>query len=609
MKQPSRKIPYESIEKQITQALRVILYDPLLQVLKEGAPAVARRSILNADEGVLGPALRAGTIQLTDGVFSGAFNSAISGQLRRMGAKWDRRANVFRLPVGQVPNWVLSAATVFKAKARDIHEALGRRLDTIEANLQKSLDAYPVNPADMVNGVNEGFKHVAKELEIMPVLGPEARKKLEEAYQANLRPLIKEMTEEQIHGIRDDVEKNALTGYRFTALMDDIQHRYSVGRTRATLIARTETSTFMSKFRATRYGEAGITRYRWTTAHDERVRPWHKHLDGMIREYANPPVIDERTGSTGNPGEFPNCFPYDSRVDFACGIKKAFRHRFNGKLTSIILESKKTIRATPNHPVLTLCGWKPIGLLNNSDYVLDISKELRFPTKSDVKKSVPMIGKIFEALRESYPSLFFPGERKQFHGDGSDCDVNVVNATRGLINSGKIKTEKPLQKDIFSPSPLLTTTQRELLSNLSPLILSDQFHTHMGGRSQGTSFLKRKPGHTKSIRLRPISDRYTIFNKPSTDNYAADSSSKRDRKLALTTHVSINERLWVKLKSILVENAPPSCFGRFIRVHHVFESPFRGDVFNLETVGGYYTTDGVVVSNCRCIDLPILRRV
>lgn len=57
-----------------------------------------------------------------------------------------------------------------------------------------------------------------------------------------------------------------------------------------------------------KHQSVGIKRYFWTDSNDERVRHRHGELGelsdiGQAFEYANPPIIDPRTGRRGNPGD------------------------------------------------------------------------------------------------------------------------------------------------------------------------------------------------------------------------------------------------------------------------------------------------------------------
>jgi SPP1 gp7 family putative phage head morphogenesis protein len=66
------------------------------------------------------------------------------------------------------------------------------------------------------------------------------------------------------------------------------------------LIARDQTSKLNGNLTRLRQEEIGVTRYKWSTAGDERVRPTHRANEGKIFEWANPP-------KTGHPSHEINC--------------------------------------------------------------------------------------------------------------------------------------------------------------------------------------------------------------------------------------------------------------------------------------------------------------
>ncbi len=75
----------------------------------------------------------------------------------------------------------------------------------------------------------------------------------------------------------------------------------------AALIARDQVMKYNANVTRARHEDAGITSYTWRTSEDERVRPDHEALDGQVFSYADPPVQDEASGETGNPGEGIQC--------------------------------------------------------------------------------------------------------------------------------------------------------------------------------------------------------------------------------------------------------------------------------------------------------------
>lgn len=71
-------------------------------------------------------------------------------------------------------------------------------------------------------------------------------------------------------------------------------------------MARQETSLLTAKYRKLRYTDVGITKYRWSTSHDDRVRKRHKELDGQVFDFEAPPIVNEK-GDRKNPGEDFGC--------------------------------------------------------------------------------------------------------------------------------------------------------------------------------------------------------------------------------------------------------------------------------------------------------------
>lgn len=84
------------------------------------------------------------------------------------------------------------------------------------------------------------------------------------------------------------------------SLAKKIQEIGEVSAKRAKFIARDQTAKLVSAMNRERNLALGIEEYRWSTSHDERVRPSHRKLDGKTFRWDDPP-------SVGNPGEDFNC--------------------------------------------------------------------------------------------------------------------------------------------------------------------------------------------------------------------------------------------------------------------------------------------------------------
>lgn len=169
--------------------------------------------------------------------------------------------------------------------------------------------------------------------------------------------------------------------------------------------------------------------------HKQRDRKWYlmrnswAHKAGLVKPISGLGYVDEHE----QPGELVFCFPGDTLVHGADRVEVAYRRWFSGKLTEIVVESGKTLRATPNHPILTPRGWVPIGLLNEGDHVVEVSGDVAFPIEEYGDQAVPAISEVFASCLEGGFLKQANGRGIQFHGDGiSDRDVDVVFVARPL---------------------------------------------------------------------------------------------------------------------------------------------------------------------------------
>jgi len=110
------------------------------------------------------------------------------------------------------------------------------------------------------------------------------------------RPTVP-LGEKTIQQIGDVVQDGFIRGLRHEEVADEIAERLGVMRSRANLIARDQTNKMNGQMTRNRYTDAGIYRYTWQTARDERVRETHAELDGTEWDFRQPPAI----GNCGEP--------------------------------------------------------------------------------------------------------------------------------------------------------------------------------------------------------------------------------------------------------------------------------------------------------------------
>jgi SPP1 gp7 family putative phage head morphogenesis protein len=103
------------------------------------------------------------------------------------------------------------------------------------------------------------------------------------------------------------------SGARPEELRRQIMLTGHVTRTRADLIARTETARATTTLTQARAEHVGSEGYVWRTAEDADVRPLHRKLAGKFFRWDDPPVSGER-GERSHPGAVYNCRCYPEVV-------------------------------------------------------------------------------------------------------------------------------------------------------------------------------------------------------------------------------------------------------------------------------------------------------
>ncbi|QJD54299.1 putative head morphogenesis protein [Aminobacter phage Erebus] len=100
--------------------------------------------------------------------------------------------------------------------------------------------------------------------------------------------LIKGLSELVVGRVQQTVMTAVLNGIPAKDLRVQLANDFGFADARAKLIARDQTAKLTSDLNRFRHTQAGITHYVWRTSQDERVRPRHRHLDGLAYEYGKP---------------------------------------------------------------------------------------------------------------------------------------------------------------------------------------------------------------------------------------------------------------------------------------------------------------------------------
>jgi len=376
---------------------------------------------------------------------------------------------------------------------------------------------------------------------------------------------------------------------------------------------------------------------RWRVA-GYNYRPDHKERDGLIYLIRDSWAAKARLVKPGpagwsdeitQPAEEPFCFPASVKIPFVRGIEKAFRHWYSGELAEIVTSSGKTLRVTPNHPVLTTAGWRPAGLLNEGDNIVEISKEVAGFTEFYLNDRVPEISEIFGALDVDGLRVTQVGSTANFHGDGSDGNVDIVFSTRSLLSDAEVQFTEPISKFIFSVAVHCGRFARSLDLCLRTGLCAT--HCGVSGLCKAFSAFWPLALHPESIGLAAATQGYAGAREPGLNRTASDLEPSANHVRTVSRSIESNDFVnWdisclspadvlaghvgrnsvilgdgVKLTDINSETlgALPHRFVRgteLSKVVKIDRRRFSGHVYNLQTKNGWYAAEGIVVHNCRC---------
>lgn len=165
-----------------------------------------------------------------------------------------------------------------------MYKFLKKALKSLLADLAQE-DASPENEEPL------DYKIAAKSLEIKPKLKKASWRILAEEFPKNMKPYLDGFSDEDAHSFCEHVKVNALAGYRADRLATIIQENYKLTDAKAESLASQASSIYMTLFRRLRFREAGITRFIWRTAGDQRVCAECARLNGKTFSYSNPPIV------------------------------------------------------------------------------------------------------------------------------------------------------------------------------------------------------------------------------------------------------------------------------------------------------------------------------
>jgi hypothetical protein len=329
---------------------------------------------------------------------------------------------------------------------------------------------------------------------------------------------------------------------------------------------------------------------------DGRVRPNHLALESLGLNGTNIYRRDDPFWLFWTPPNGFNCFSPGTAVSGE--LEWVSKASYAGKMIEIVTRSSaKPLTVTPNHPVLTLNGFRPacelregqqlirhavddhrrfgadnaIGRSVSFDAPFDAS---RFPPQVSENDHIPVIANVFSSLAVVRDQLRFPTCADYFHGDGKMLkdNVDVVRAHRYLGID-------------------LQPSFNQSVGNFT-LPFSDPFFSGFGNQ-----------------RKRRIAVSFSTFGDPSRAALANGRGSIHSRPfdfLSIGPTANLNAAF-----PKLIDQGGPAATLLISQLFHGFpgaisldeivqirEYDFCGHVYDCESSSGWVSANGLIVSNC-----------
>jgi SPP1 gp7 family putative phage head morphogenesis protein len=253
-------------------------------------------------------AIQDGRIRYDNGKFYGKFNAKISKTLSSYGAKYNKITNSYNLSIDLIPQDIQIALSVSDTLFSAYYTKIVNELANINVDDALEVFSFETEYIKSLSDVDKQvYQSLKKDITITPDYTEGTKERLAKNFNENLKLTVKSFAEDEILKLREKVQESFDKGMRAKELSKVIQKEFNTTVKKANFLARQELSLITSKYKQDRYEVAGITKYKWSTSQDERVRDSHKELNGRIFSFDDPPIVDDKTGARANPGEYYNC--------------------------------------------------------------------------------------------------------------------------------------------------------------------------------------------------------------------------------------------------------------------------------------------------------------
>ena len=258
--------------------------------------------------------------------------------------------------------------------------------------------------------------------------------------------LIKSIPQQYLNGVAQAINRSIVSGGGLKTLVPYLKKHKGITERRARMISLDQSRKAFSALTAERLQKLNVEEYVWLhTGGSHKPRQLHVSYSGQTFRFDDPPVIDEKTGVRGKPGDAINCFVGSTKVSLANGCSHLWRYFYEGPLVNIIVGSH-VLQCTPNHPILTSRGWLPADKIEKGDYLVSSGFDGRHAVDANIDDSVATFDELFASFNPKFVERHAP-EIFNFHGDIPQNDVYVASPSYGQLDGVVAGTDKFIHPD------------------------------------------------------------------------------------------------------------------------------------------------------------------
>jgi len=196
------------------------------------------------------------------------------------------------------------------SQARILVNSLQDRFNALFAKKAKPLAEGMVDSATKASasGLHASLQELSGGMSLKTSIGSPALSNITKASVAENVGLIKSISSEYLTKVQGAVMRSITTGNGLQDLIPALEQYEGQTHRRARNIALDQTRKVYNSVNKARMQAIGIKKFMWHhSGGGANPREDHVEMDGQIYSFDALPVIDERTGERGIPGQAPNC--------------------------------------------------------------------------------------------------------------------------------------------------------------------------------------------------------------------------------------------------------------------------------------------------------------